>query len=190
MSDFSFMKTGISAPADASALDHGMVDKYMCLLEMFMEDSLLASYRYTKIKRKKGINKVRMQKGLKYVAKTFFEAPDMEERFQSLMRERQQVDEGSDDEDDDDDDGDYCDEENIDDDDDADSDVDDDDCDEGQGDEQNEKDPTTRKKMYHADVCDDDEFCARVDMASEEWNNWLPDDAAQVFIKRSIDAIS
>ena len=83
MTDYSFMKTGFNL--NEESLDPDFMKKIQVLLEMFMEDALKASARYTIIKRKKVVNGGRMKLGLQYVARTFFDSEDMEERFAKVL---------------------------------------------------------------------------------------------------------
>ena len=165
----SFMKTGFNL--NEEILDPDFMKKIQVLLEMFMEDALKASARYTIIKRKKVVNGGRMKLGLQYVARTFFDSEDMEERFAKVLNRDESEEDEYDEEDGEEEDG-----------------------EEGDGEDDENEDMSDDEEAeeqvnFHTNLTDS-EFCTRVENYSNTWDQWQPSDPAQILIKRSIDNIN
>ena len=69
----------------------------MCLLELFLEDTLRAAARYTKAQGIRKIGARHMKMSLQHAARTFFEQDDLEGRFAGVMaREEDEEEDDSD----------------------------------------------------------------------------------------------
>tara|TARA_Y100000741_G_scaffold336761_1_gene295601 strand:+ start:79 stop:603 length:525 start_codon:yes stop_codon:yes gene_type:complete len=173
------MKSGFNL--NEESIDPEFMKKIQTLLEMFMEDALKASARYTIIKRKKVVNRDRMKLGLQYVARTFFESEDMEERFAQIMNRDEEGEEEDDSEEGEEgEDSEEGEEESE-----GEESVGEDDENEDMSDDENAE----TEVDFHMNIPDSD-FCTIIERYSDTWDQWQPSDPAQALIKRSIDHIS
>ena len=158
----SMLKTGFDVVDDEPVeLDQGMMLNVRALLTMFTEDAIRTAGKYAIASSRNVVDDEDMRRALKYVARTFFEHPDMESRFAVARRECEEEESESEDSGD-----------NADDSDDADAIA--------------LENPTARENPF-ASADDAAEFCKKIEECTATWDAWEPTDPVHALVKRAID---